>query len=164
MANRMATVLILATTTSLAPYVFAQAPGRGSGDVQIKGFVRVIDGDTLEIYINGKRTGVGLIGIKAPRGNSACGKSATQHLQSLLAQQGGPRLVEDLDYTFDSRKRRMYYLRLPGNVSGAAEMARAGLATPTHEGLEAGEVESAANEAAAAAPGQRGCAALADHK
>jgi endonuclease YncB( thermonuclease family) len=159
----MATALMLATATGLVPTVFAQAPPRGSGEVQITGFVRVIDGDTLEIYVNGKRTGVGLIGIKAPLGNTACGKSAAQFLQGLLGQQGGSRLVEDLDYTFDPRKRRMYYLRLPGNASGAAEMARAGLVTPTHEGLEAGEVEAAANEAAAE-PVRRGCAPLNDRE
>jgi endonuclease YncB( thermonuclease family) len=153
--TRIATAALLATLTSIVAPAFAQAPPRGSGDLPISGFVRVIDGDTLEIYVGGRQTAVGIIGIKAPRGNSSCGKSSAQFLRALLMPQPVLRLVEDLDYTFDARKRRLYYLRLPGNASAAVAMARAGFVTPVREGVEADDVAAAAAEAAATG---KGCA------
>ena len=65
------------------------APVAGSGSVEIAGPVRVIDGDTIEAFIHGRRVGVGLIGIDAPMGNTACGRTATAALQ--LLTQGGSR-------------------------------------------------------------------------
>jgi endonuclease YncB( thermonuclease family) len=53
------------------------APPAGSGPVDVPGFVRVIDGDTIEFYLDGSRAGngslvgVGLIGVEAPQGNTA---------------------------------------------------------------------------------------------
>ncbi|MCC7372444.1 MAG: hypothetical protein IT306_28790, partial [Chloroflexi bacterium] len=42
------------------------APPAGSGSVDVTGYVRVIDGDTLEVGIEGSRMGVGILGLAAP--------------------------------------------------------------------------------------------------
>jgi endonuclease YncB( thermonuclease family) len=126
--------MIVGILVALAPAIRAQAPAKGTGAVEALGPVRVIDGDTLEVYIDGKRTGVGIVGIKAPRGNSPCGKQATAFLHKLVNQIDGQdariklRFEEDSTVTFDSRNRRMYHLKLPGGVSAGAELVRAGLA------------------------------------
>jgi len=147
MANRAAVAAVLGVLLAITPGAFAQAPAPGSGDQVIKGRVRVIDGDTLEIFINGRQASVGLIGIKAPLGNTACGQLSARYLFTLLGQTAGLRLVEDLNHPYDSRKRRMYYLRLPNNLSAAVEMVRAGLAKPNLEGLEVDALLAAALEA-----------------
>src|SRR5918996_390791 len=72
----------------------AQAPLPGTGSFDIQGFVRVIDGDTFEVYINGRQSGIGIIGIRAPMGNTPCGRSATARLISYIGR-GGIRLEED---------------------------------------------------------------------
>jgi endonuclease YncB( thermonuclease family) len=132
----------------------AQAPPPGSGPFDISGFVRVIDGDTFEVYIQGRQTGVGIIGITSPMGNTPCGRAATNFLRRLIGG-GGIRLEEDPTFAFDVRKRRMYYTQLPDRASSAAvEMARAGLVKPDGRGVEAKAIAAAAAEAAA---GGRGC-------
>ena len=50
------------------------APPPGSGPVETRGFVRVIDGDTVEALVRGKRVGIGLAGIDAPPINTDCGR------------------------------------------------------------------------------------------
>jgi hypothetical protein len=62
------------------------APPPGSGPVDVSSFVRVIDGDTIEAYLGGTRAGIGLIGVDAPMGNTACGRDAAA-LRTLV--QGG---------------------------------------------------------------------------
>src|SRR5450631_1518845 len=42
-----------------------------------KGFARVIEGDTLDVQLNGIEVGVGLVGVKVPQANTVCGKLAT---------------------------------------------------------------------------------------
>jgi endonuclease YncB( thermonuclease family) len=132
----------------------AQAPPPGSGPFDISGFVRVIDGDTVELYIEGHRTGVGIIGIATSMGNTPCGREATNFLRSLIAG-GAIRLEEDPTVAFDARKRRMYYAKLADrHLSAAIEMARAGFVKPDGRGNEAEQIAAAAREAAAA---RRGC-------
>ncbi len=114
--------------------------------------MRVIDGDTLEAYINGRQSGIGIIGIRVPMGNTPCGKAASNQLESAVSR--GLRLEEDLNIPYDARKRRMYYVKLPGGLSAAIEMARAGFALPTGQGIEAAAIAAAAAEAAAS---HRGC-------
>ena len=143
MAGRMLSATVVAIVMSVGPSVRAQAPPRGAGPLNVSGPVRVIDGDTLEVYVDGRQTAIGIIGIKAPRGNTTCGRKAAQLLQSLIDRVApGPeagavvRFEEDLAHTFDERKRRMYYLTLPDGVSPALELVRAGLADPDGEGDE----------------------------
>jgi endonuclease YncB( thermonuclease family) len=135
----------------------AQAPPQGSGNFQIQGPVRVIDGDTLEIFINGRQTAVGVIGIKAPWGNTTCGQTAIATLRALIRNGGVFTLVEDPNITFDARKRRLYYVKLPGNVSAAVQLALAGVVTQNNQGNqnEQGDIQNAYNSAVAAG---RGCA------
>jgi endonuclease YncB( thermonuclease family) len=132
---------------ALTPLISAQAPPPGSGSFDITGPIRVIDGDTLEVYIEGRQSGLGIIGIRAPMGNTACGKAALAHLRGLIAR--GMRLDEDPQIGYDARKRRMYYVKTPAGLSVAVQMARSALALPTNEGVEANEIaatfEAAAN-------------------
>src|SRR5687767_12379973 len=81
------------------------APPLGSGDIDHQGFVRVIDGDTVEVRIAGSLVGIGFIGVEAPMGNTDCGKQATAKLWSLVA--AGLYAAEDPETAFDERGRRM---------------------------------------------------------
>ncbi len=127
------------------------APVLGSGPVRVKGYVRVIDGDTIEAQIRGRRVGIGLIGIAAPQGNTACGKLATKALQQLV--QGGLNLEEDQTLAFDGRRRRLYYALTLGKKSVTAELVRAGLAKATGEGREKSDLNTFENEGRVAAQG-----------
>src|SRR4051794_12007318 len=69
------------------------APPPGSGPVDLRGFLRVADGDTFEAYINGQQVLVGVAGIEAPQANTDCGKQAVAQLRTLL--RGGVHLDED---------------------------------------------------------------------
>ncbi|MGH2351160.1 MAG: thermonuclease family protein, partial [Chloroflexota bacterium] len=101
------------------------APPAGSGDIEVDGFVRVIDGDTIETYINGQRTGIGLIGVDASQGNTPCGRQATAQLWGLVG--GGVRLEEDPSITFDTFQRRMYHVATRDGRALADEQIKAGL-------------------------------------
>src|SRR4029434_123368 len=116
---RAAVALLIGTAANTAA---AQAPPPGSGSVHFTGFVRVIDGDTLEVYINGHQTGCGIIGIKAPMGNTTCGLAAASALWELMAE-SNITLEEDPEIAFDSRLRRMYYIVLADGSSAAVKMA-----------------------------------------
>jgi endonuclease YncB( thermonuclease family) len=141
--------LLIASVSALR----AQAPLRGSGTLEITGPVRIIDGDTLEVYLNGRQTAIGILGIKARRANTSCGQRAARFTQSLLNpvnKSDAPvtlRFEEDLEHTFDARKRRMYYLKLPGGVSAAVALVRAGLADPDGTGEERLDLSLAAASA-----------------
>lgn len=121
----------------------AQAPPPGSGPIDFNGFVRVIDGDTFEVYIQGHRTGVGIIGIETAMGNTPCGVQATDLLWSLVAS-GRIRLEEDPEETaFDARKRRMYRVVLDDGRSAAVVMAESGFVVPTGKGIERNDIQAA---------------------
>ncbi|MQA28759.1 MAG: hypothetical protein GEU82_02820 [Luteitalea sp.] len=151
MATRVMVATFAVILFALAPAVVAQAPPRGSGAVEITGPVRVIDGDTFEVYINGRQTAIGIIGIKAFRANSPCGRRAARFTQALVNFINGLevpirlRFEEDPVHTFDARKRRMYYLKLPGGISAALALVSAGLADPDGTGEEAAELSLAAS-------------------
>src|SRR5258708_7599344 len=100
--------------------LLGQAPAKGTGSTTVTGSIRVIDGDTLDVHINGKEIALGLLGIDAPMGNSDCGKQATALLQSLV--KNGLHLDEDLSFTLDSRKRRLYYALTPDGKSVASAL------------------------------------------
>src|SRR6266540_362546 len=80
------------------------------GPQEVRGFVRVVDGDTLDVNIKdpqgqSQRVAVGLVGMQAAQGNTACGKEATQATKALV--KGGVRLEEDATIAIDGRGRRM---------------------------------------------------------
>lgn len=96
--------------------------------------VRVIVGDTVEVWRRGGRVGIGLIGIDAPQGNTACGIEAAAKLQRLVGD--GARFVRDRSIRFDERFRRMLYAYKPDGRSIAVKMVRSGFAYATGEGDE----------------------------
>src|SRR5262245_38474593 len=125
-----ALILALLATSSL---INAQAPPAGSGSIRFNGFVRVIDGDTLEVYIKGHQIGIGLIGINAPEGNTECGMKATEALWGLFSE-FGITFDEDAEIVFDRRGRRMYYVVLPDGSSVAVKMANTGFVKSSNQG------------------------------
>jgi glucose/arabinose dehydrogenase len=128
------------------------APPPGSGDVDVKGYVRVIDGDTIEVAIGGSRMGVGLIGIEAPPVNTDCGRAASDVLRELSV--AGLHLKEEPDLYLDERGRRLYRAITPGGRSVALELAARGLVRVGTVGQEHDALVAAAAEAEAAG---RGC-------
>jgi endonuclease YncB( thermonuclease family) len=141
--------LALAFTSMIA--LAGQAPPPGSGSFDIAGPVRVIDGDTLEVYIEGRRVGVGLIGVDAPLGNTACGRRATEMLRQLTSERID--LEEDLALSFDARHRRLYYVSAPRSASVAFDLVAAGLARPNGLGREQAALATAAAQARASGAG-----------
>ena len=81
---RPAPIAFVVLTLSLSS-TNAQAPPRGSGWMPVTGSVRVIDADTLEVDVDGRRVGVAVAGIIAPQGNTACGREAIEATQMLVA-------------------------------------------------------------------------------
>ncbi len=144
-------LVALAGLSVLAAAAFCQAPPPGSGDQTITGFVRVIDGDTLDVWIGGHETAVGLIGFDAPSANTPCGKQAANALRALV--RSGLRLEEDLSLTFDERKRRMYYPITPAGLDIALEMVSTGFARAVPQGRAAAALASAEAEARRLAKG-----------
>ena len=116
---RHAISVLSITLPILVQPVFAQAPTvppggappPKSGGIQVRGYIRVIDGDTVETYVKGNQVGIGLLGIDAPEVNTPCGRIAADALQALLGY-SGPLLDEDIDNAFDKRKRRLYRIVL----------------------------------------------------
>jgi endonuclease YncB( thermonuclease family) len=109
--------------------------------------VRVIDGDTVEIYINGHQTGIGIVGIKAPEGNTPCGRQASAYLAQLLSTKK-VRLEDDpITPAFDKKKRRMFRLVLSDGRSAAVALAEGGFARPDGGGIEANDIAAAAGRA-----------------
>ncbi len=100
------------------------APAAGTGNRTVRGFVRVIDGESIDVYVNGLRSAIRLAGIEAPPLRTACGQLAARGLQLLLA--GGVDLEDDPLEAFDQRRRRAYHFRKLGNIV-ALDLLRAGL-------------------------------------
>ena len=109
------------------------APEWGKGTISVP-FARVIDGNSLDVVINGSRVAVGLLGIDVPQGNTDCGRAATALLKTLV--KGGLFLEDDTDpkFTIDGRKRRMYQPVTKDGRLITEELVKAGLARATGEG------------------------------
>ncbi|HXJ40148.1 MAG TPA: NPCBM/NEW2 domain-containing protein, partial [Bryobacteraceae bacterium] len=138
--------------TFLIPgHLYAQVLPKGSGNLEYKGFVRVIDGDTFEIYPNGDQVGIGTIGIKAPEGNTPCGKLAASLPKTLFPFRMS--LKEDAKITYDKRRRRMYYLLTNDGRSLSKELVKAGLASPDGTGDEASDLDDLDKKAKSAGLG-----------
>ena len=106
----------------------AASPITAPQAITYRGFVRVIDGDTIEVLLNGRRTGIGLVGIDVPQANTSCGRAATVALQQLV--KGGVELQDDADpnLRFDGRKRRLFHVMTLGAAPIEAELVKAGVA------------------------------------
>lgn len=131
----------------------ASAQTTAAGGRLVNGPIRVIDGDTIEIQDGGTRAGIGLIGVRAPRGNTACGRLAAARLAELTSR--GIRLFDDPGLTRDERKRRMYYATTVDGQSIAVALIRAGLAHADGRGRERDALAAAERDAVSA---ERGCA------
>src|SRR3954470_12077108 len=102
------------------------APGPKNGPFQPTGFVRVVDGDSLEMLIDDRRVAVGVLGIDAAPFGTPCGEAARAELQTMVGK--GVILEDDPHTILDTRKRRMYKVSAPGGQSVAAALVSAGLA------------------------------------
>jgi endonuclease YncB( thermonuclease family) len=88
----------------------------------------VIEADTFEVWANGSRIGVGVIGIKAPPGNTQCGREAIAVVQQLMANGTIWLDEEDALPSFDRRYRRMYRVTTANGLPLAVQLALAGVA------------------------------------
>ena len=60
----------------------APLPGRGS--IVVEGYVRVVDGSSIEVLLDGRRAAVGVVGIETPQANTRCGEEAATRLRDLI--------------------------------------------------------------------------------
>jgi endonuclease YncB( thermonuclease family) len=118
--------------------------------------VRVIEADTLEVWVDGIRLAVGVAGINAPSGNTPCGKQAIAAVREMLAgtawfdvDAGTPRL--------DKRYRRLYRVTTANGQSLATELAREGLAMPEQADARARDYPDIVAARTDAQGAQRGC-------
>lgn len=122
----------------------------------VTGPVRVIEADTLEIQVDGRRLGVAVAGIVAPPGNTACGRAAIAATYALVAD--GVELQEDLGLpTLNKRLLRVYRVSLSAGRSLAEELVRGGYAWPDPDAGAALERLSILGAATEARVQRRGC-------
>ena len=128
MNNAIRTLGILSIALWSSGPLAAQAPPRGPGPFIITGPVRVIEADTLEVYIRGARVGVRIAGINVPQGNTPCGREASAALQEMLSS--GAVLDEErrLPLLDEKQHLRLFRVTTPSGLPVAAELARAGFA------------------------------------
>ena len=118
---------------------------------ELKGYVRAVQGDTLDARLGNRRVGIEIIGIKAPRGNTPCGKEATAFLQALVADGA---IVEAETGIAHKKYVGRYDVRTLDGRSIADEMVSAGFARASGEGkkrLGLADLETQAKDAG------RGC-------
>lgn len=122
---------------------------------------RVVDGDTVDVVIEGKTTRVRLLNVDTPETVDpdepveCLGSEATAFTESLLAPGQSITLEFDQERT-DRYDRTLAHVILPDGRNVAAEIARQGLGVPVVYGANderIGTIESALDEAAEA---QRG--------
>ena len=101
---------------------------------------------------DGKVPASGILGVKAPNGNTLCGKEATAFTEELVSS--GVELYEEPGLVIDARMRRMYNIMTLDGRSVAEELVTAGLARADGQGANhdrLAELEVAAREQ------KRGC-------
>ena len=109
-----------AVSTTLAAPPVSTAPEDGNG-VRV---VRVVDGDTIIVLLNGEETRVRLIGINAPESDECLAEEAGRRLEELLA--GEVRLETDEEET--DRFGRMLAYIWAGEILVNERLAAEGLA------------------------------------
>src|SRR5688572_30908169 len=80
------------------------APDPKGGPFQPDGYVRVVDGDSLDVVIDDRRVAAGILGIDAAPYGTPCGMAARALTQSLVGR--GAMLQDDPAQVLDGRKRR----------------------------------------------------------
>lgn len=135
-------VALLAAASSGAPFTPPTARAQ-EGAIVYRDFVRVIDGDTVEIFYGNRRHGIGFVGIEVEQGNTPCGQAAAGALWGLTA---GGVVLEPVDgLTFDERSREMYHAFTPDGAFIEETLVREGLArvskrqSPYRKQLQAAE-------------------------
>lgn len=129
------------------------APSPENGPyIELK-YPRVIDGNSLDGYIDGKRVAVGLRGAEAPSLSAPCGKEAAARNRELAGTKvllqdppGGPES--------DQFGRRLYYVYTAEGRSVDEALARAGVARSRANSHYRTFMESVESEARGA---RRGC-------
>ena len=127
------------------------APDPKSGPFRPDGFVRVVDGDSIEVLIDGRRTAIGIQGLDAPALDTPCGAAARAELKSLVGR--GVILEDDPGTTIDPQGRRVYRVSTPDRRSVAVALVGAGLARTTGLGPEAAALAAAESTARQARTG-----------
>jgi glucose/arabinose dehydrogenase/PKD repeat protein/endonuclease YncB( thermonuclease family) len=120
------------------------------GPQEVRGFVRVVDGDTLDVNIRdpqgqSQRVAVGLVGVQAAQGNTECGREATQATRALV--KGGVRLEEDTTIAIDGRGRRMFRAVSLDGRDVATELVRDGHARWDGRGDRGAQIRSLESDA-----------------
>jgi endonuclease YncB( thermonuclease family) len=128
------------------------APPAGTGSIELEGYVRAIQGDTLDARTVRGRVAIGIVGIQAPRGKTPCAQEATAFVQALVAS--GARVDEEPGLVFDARSRRMYHVNTLDGQSVAEEVVAAGLARANGQGSTRERLAALEAEAREA---KRGC-------
>jgi micrococcal nuclease len=113
----------LACTVGFEPQ--PPTPASGSGDGETATVARVIDGDTIDVLLNGTMQRVRYIGMNTPERDETCYAAATQANAGLVEGQT-VRLVKDVSEVdpFDRLLRYVYV----GNVFVNARLVEAGFA------------------------------------
>ena len=125
--TRVTTVVACALVLLGPPAILrgAHAAARGaSGAVELDGYVRVVQSDTLEAMMLNRRVLIGVIGVQAPQANTPCGKEATAFAQALVDD--GAMVERRFGLASDGRYRRLYHVRTLDGRSVAEEMVAAG--------------------------------------
>ena len=147
---------IVVTTLAAVVLPTAQAPDRIHGQLTVQGPVRVIEGDTLEVSINGMRVGVRIPGIKVPRGNTPCGREASAAMRELLSS--GAILGDEIRLSpRDNRGLSLFRVTTPDGRPVAAELVAAGLAIADPANENAADFPEILAAQSNAQNAQRGC-------
>lgn len=122
-ATLLPTNTIIPTATSLP----TSTPLPPTPEGEYATVTRIIDGDSIEVNLNGQTVQVRYIGINAPEYNDPCGSEATQANANLIYGKT-LRLVKDVSET-DPFGRLLRYVYV-GNLFVNAELVRQGWAIP----------------------------------
>jgi endonuclease YncB( thermonuclease family) len=121
--------------------------GADATPVELQGYVRAIQGDTLDARLFNRRIGIGIVGIQAPPGNTPCGKEATAFVQGLVNDGA---MVEAEAGLASEPSRRLYHVSTLDGRSVAEAVVTAGLARADGQGRNRDrltELEAAARDA-----------------
>ena len=111
----------------MASAVPGGAPPVGSGTMRSSAEVRVLDGNTIITWINGKQTAVRFAGIDVAPYTTPCGAAATKQLWK-LTKGGELTLEEDNALAFDAQGLRVYHALARDGRAISQELVKAGVA------------------------------------
>lgn len=111
----------------MASAVSGGAPPVGSGTVRSSAEVRVLDGNTIITWINGKQTAVRVAGLDVAPYTTPCGAAATKQLWK-LTKGGELTLEEDNALAFDAQGLRVYHALARDGRAISQELVKAGVA------------------------------------